>query len=169
MSGALNVHVLNFLPHLCKQGIVCQLAFSVQDALAFASRFLFMAKGGGSANKTYLYQQTKAAQQSWAFSFSDGLHLYRHCSTRRSWRHSSRRSCPTVSFEFRRLCTRACCSTASSDTVAQADTGYQRLPSVPCGTGHRRYLCRSSRSGSRLSELVESNGRLACLLPFLPF
>ena len=23
------------------------------------SRFLFMAKGGGSANKTYLYQQTK--------------------------------------------------------------------------------------------------------------
>ena len=24
------------------------------------SRFLFMAKGGGSANKTYLYQQTKA-------------------------------------------------------------------------------------------------------------
>lgn len=38
-------------------------------------RFLFMAKGGGSANKTYLYQQTKVRH----FAVAKGDLLFRPC------------------------------------------------------------------------------------------
>lgn len=43
-------------------------------------KFLFMAKGGGSANKTYLFQETKVGDVSGNQQF---ISMARHCLTRR--------------------------------------------------------------------------------------
>jgi tartrate dehydratase alpha subunit/fumarate hydratase class I-like protein len=84
-----------------------------------AYKFLFMAKGGGSANKTYLYQQTKALlNPSSLMSFVEEKVAIKPCSYTRIRLHSEPESSPCLSPRLRSLSVSLCLSLSLSVSLS---------------------------------------------------